>query len=121
MTITEEQKRVLYTYDIRCQPAIADNSNPMWAELGRVMAEDIERRMFIRRHTPVEELIKEGVREAIKDKEQMLEAFRDDLRQMGPDGTKSQDDFAKKLLDGMHPCPPEFLKVLNDNLEELLA
>lgn len=30
-------------------------------------------------------------------------------------------NFEKKLMDGMAPCPPEFMKVMNDNLEDLLA
>lgn len=34
---------------------------------------------------------------------------------------KILDEFSHKLLDNQIPCPPEFMKVLNDNLEELLA
>lgn len=30
-------------------------------------------------------------------------------------------DFAKRLIESQKPCPPEYLQVLNDNLEELLA
>jgi len=45
---------------------ISDNSSPLWFELGRVMAEDIRKQMFLRYHTPVEDLIKEGIREELK-------------------------------------------------------
>ena len=34
---------------------------------------------------------------------------------------KILDEFSHKLLDNQIPCPPEFMKVLNDNLEDLLA
>lgn len=61
MTPSEEQISVL-------EEVIADNNDPKWAELGRVMAEDIRKQMFLRYHTPVEELIKEGIREELRRK-----------------------------------------------------
>lgn len=37
------------------------------------------------------------------------------------DQLKILDEFSHKLLDNQEPCPPEFMKVLNDNLEDILA
>ena len=40
----EEQIRAI-------EEAIADKNNPKWAELGRIMAEDIRKEMLLRYHT----------------------------------------------------------------------
>lgn len=36
-------------------------------------------------------------------------------------GCKTMMEFGEKILKSQTDCPPEFLKVINDNIEELLA
>jgi len=68
----------------------------------------------------------------VDSKEMLLEQFREDLRRMGPDGTKPSNyhnqqfdaihrKFVKEFLDGMVSCPPEFTDTMCKHWTEMLA
>jgi len=50
-----------------------------------------------------------------------LRSGRKNWRLNHPESNEALKKFAEKALNGMHPCPPEYTKVLNDNMEDLLA
>lgn len=50
-----------------------------------------------------------------------LRSGRKNWRLNNPTKDEALRAFSNKLLEGMHPCPEEYTKVLNDNMEDLLA